>query len=64
MGKFLKKEDMIQARKETEIFNARLKRGEVEQPKNILKSYHVVCGCGAPGCIFMNHVRSQPLEIK
>jgi hypothetical protein len=64
MGKYLGKVDMAAAKKEEEIFNSRLKRGAIEKPETIKKTYHVVCGCGVPGCIFMAHIRSEPLELK
>ncbi len=64
MGKYLRKVDMAAAKKEEEIFNSRLKRGAIEKPETIKKTYHVVCGCGAPGCLFIAHIRSEPLELK
>lgn len=64
MGKYLKKVDMVVAKKEEEIFNSRLKRGAIEKPDTIQKTYHVVCGCGAPGCVFLAHIRSEQLELK
>lgn len=57
MGRFLSAVDMASAKRESEIFNSRLKRGGVKHPETIKRSLHVVCGCGAEGCIFISHDR-------
>jgi len=41
--------DLSAAIRAQEIFNSRVKRGEINLDD--IKSYHyVVCGCGEPGC--------------
>ena len=57
--RWLTKKDMHEARREFEIFNSRLKRGDVASPHNIKQQRHVVCGCGVEGCIFISTVREQ-----
>lgn len=59
MGRFLSPYDMAEARLSEEIFNSRLKRGEIKDPDKIRKQFHVVCGCGAPGCIFIACTREE-----
>lgn len=53
-GKFLKRADLREARKQTEVLNARLKRGEVKDSDKIVRTHHIACGCGAPGCVFIS----------
>lgn len=52
MGRFLSQKDISAAKYETEVYNARVKRGEINADE-ISRTQHVVCGCGAEGCIFM-----------
>ena len=61
MGRRLNGKDLAAAKHETEVFNSMLKRGLIKEPENILRTHHIVCGCGAEGCIFLSHVRSSPL---
>lgn len=58
MGKFLNKEDLNQAKRETEILNSQIKRGEKKQ-SDWVKFQHIVCGCGASGCIFLTRFRNN-----
>jgi hypothetical protein len=51
--------DMIAARREQDIFNSRLKRGEVDNPHQIVRTLHVICGCGAQGCVFISVQRDS-----
>lgn len=57
-GKFMQVADLNAAKRETEIFNSRLKRGEIKKPETITRSRHVVCECGDPGCVFISHTRT------
>ena len=50
MGRFLSGKDMSAAKHAMEIHNARIKRGEIDKSLIELEK-HVVCGCGAVGCI-------------
>lgn len=58
-GRKLTQKDISAARYEQEVFNSMLKRGEVKSPEQIKRSAHVVCGCGAEGCIFITHWRED-----
>lgn len=50
--------DLSAAVRAQEIFNSRVKRGEIDL--NDIQSYHyVVCGCGEEGCGFMSILRSE-----
>jgi len=60
MGRFLPQDEMGAARHEQAVFNARMKRGEIEKPETIVATRHVVCGCGMPGCIFISAQREEP----
>lgn len=51
-GKRLSQKEMSNARFEMEVLNARIKRKEVD-PKSFSRTAHVVCGCGAEGCMFV-----------
>lgn len=51
-GRFMTPKDVAAARYETEVYNSRVKRGEIN-PEEFVRTQHVVCGCGAEGCIFM-----------
>lgn len=59
MGRCLSQKEMSAARFEEEVLNSRLKRGEIENPEHIRRSFHVVCGCGAEGCMFIAHIRRE-----
>lgn len=60
-GRFLTGKDMSAAKHEMEAFNSLVKRGELETTKTPNDTIHVVCGCGAEGCIFISarHKRDQ-----
>jgi hypothetical protein len=62
-GRFLSKVDMAEARRQMEIFNSRLNRGEIKRSEDILRIHHIVCGCGAQGCIFI-HLSRKELDEK
>lgn len=55
-GRFL---NMAEARRELEIFNSRLKRGEIENADKIVRLHMRACGCGAPGCTILFAVRKD-----
>jgi hypothetical protein len=59
MGRRLTQVDMAAARYEEEVFNSRLKRGEVKEADEIRRTFHVICGCGVEGCMFMSHIRER-----
>ena len=61
MGRRLNQVDMAAARYVTEVDNSRRKphRNLVSNPETIVRTHHVVCGCGAIGCIFISHQRSD-----
>jgi uncharacterized UPF0160 family protein len=61
-GRFLSPRDLSAAKHEMEIFNSMLKRGEVKAAERIVKTSHVVCGCGVPGCIFIHAKRDETEE--
>ena len=61
-GRRLSPKDLSAARHEMEIFNSMLKRGEVKAVERIVKTSHVVCGCGVPGCIFIHAQRDETEE--
>lgn len=62
MGRFLSPKDISAARFEEEVFNSRLKRGDIKAPETIVSTRHVVCGCGAVGCIFLSHEFQEPAD--
>jgi hypothetical protein len=51
-GKFMSRKDLHEARREQEIWNSMLKRGEID-PTKFVRTAYVVCGCGAEGCGFI-----------
>jgi len=63
-GKYLSRRDIAAARRGMEIFNSMLKRGEVINADQIERLHHVVCGCGAEGCIFISAQRRQADEAE
>lgn len=58
-GRFLSQKDMSAARHEWEVLQSRLKRGEIVDADKIVRLHHIVCGCGAEGCIFMHLHKDQ-----
>jgi len=55
----LSPKDISAAKHAMEIFNSMLKRGEVINADQIERLHHVVCGCGAEGCIFISAQRRR-----
>ena len=51
-GRFLSKLDIHEARREQEIVNSMIKRGEIDPTRSVREQY-VVCGCGVEGCGFI-----------
>lgn len=52
------KKDIASAIRAQNIFNSRVKRGEIDV-KNILSTRYVVCGCGEEGCGFLSVVKKD-----
>jgi hypothetical protein len=52
MGKFLNQKEIAIAKHEQEVFNSKVKRGEIN-PTTYVRTHYVVCGCGAEGCGFI-----------
>lgn len=62
-GKFMSPRDVHVARREHEIWNSMLKRGEID-PNQFVRTAYVVCGCGAEGCGFITRwMKTQPNVI-
>ena len=61
MGRFLTKTDMAAAKREEEISNSMLNRNEIKDSDKIMKQFHVICGCGVEGCMFMVYVRAKQI---
>jgi len=59
MGRFLTGRDMASAKHEEEVYNSMKNRGEVKDADKIVREHHVVCGCGASGCIFISAKRED-----
>jgi hypothetical protein len=53
MGRRLTPIDISAAKFEQEVFNSRIKRGEVD-PGTFVRTQYVVCGCGVEGCGFIS----------
>lgn len=51
-GRFMTKIDIAAARREQEIFNSMVKRGEIDTSQ-FKRTAYVVCGCGVEGCGFI-----------
>ena len=51
MGRRLTPKDISAARFDQEVFNSRIKRGEID-PDSFVRTAYVVCGCGVEGCGF------------
>ena len=58
-GPFLSPVSLSALRYEQEVFNSRLKRGEVYKPEQIRSTHQVYCGCGHPRCAFVAMNRQQ-----
>jgi hypothetical protein len=44
-------------RHDMDVFNARLRRGEIENADDIVRTQYIICGCGAEGCGFHSVLR-------
>jgi len=65
-GRFLSKLDIHEARREQEIVNSMIKRGEIDTTKSVREQY-VVCGCGVKGCGFITRwlkTHSDVVDLK
>jgi hypothetical protein len=58
-GRFLSPKDISAARHEMEAINSLAKRGELRDTDLIQRYHHIVCGCGAEGCIFIRIQRRE-----
>ena len=56
--RWMTKRDIASAIRTQNIFNSRVKRGEIDV-KNILSTRYVVCGCGEEGCGFLSIVKKD-----
>ena len=62
-GRFLSKLDIHEARREQEIVNSMIKRGEIDPTKSVREQY-VVCGCGVKGCGFITRwLKKDPWNV-
>lgn len=50
MARRLTKKDLSSLKFQMEIYNSRMKRGEIPKHNNLR---HIVCGCGVEGCCFI-----------
>lgn len=57
-NRWMTKKDIASAIRAQNIFNSRVKRGEIDV-KNILSTRYVVCGCGEEGCGFLSVVKKD-----
>ncbi len=57
--KFLSKRALGALKFEEQVFNARLKRGEIEKPEQIVRLHLIHCGCGNETCCFMSVERKD-----
>lgn len=57
-NRWMTKKDIASAIQAQNIFNSRVKRGEIDV-KNILSTRYVVCGCGEEGCGFLSVVKKD-----
>ena len=65
-GRFLSKLDIHEARREQEIVNSMIKRGEIDTTKSV-RTHYVVCGCGVEGCGFITRwlkTHSDVVDLK
>lgn len=53
--------DLTAAVRAQQIFNSRLKRGEIDMT-HIVKTDYVVCGCGEEGCGFITCIDERHLK--
>jgi hypothetical protein len=58
MGRRLTPKDLSAAKFEQEIFNSRIKRGDIDT-NTYVREHYVVCGCGVEGCGFMARWRKS-----
>lgn len=59
MGRRLSIKEMNMLRHDEEVYNAKVKRGEIVEKKGGRHMIHV-CGCGAPGCAFHGQADHNP----
>lgn len=60
-GRRLSIHEMNMVRHSDEVTNSMIKRG-VYTPKENVRSQHVVCGCGAEGCVFVSYIPQERME--
>ena len=58
-GAWINRFDLNAAKHSSEVFNSMLKRGEIKDADKIVRSILVICRCGAPGCVFISHLRTK-----
>lgn len=61
MGQKLTLKAISAARFKQEIFNSRIKRGEID-PNTYVREQYIVCGCGVEGCGFMTLWKKSDLR--
>lgn len=44
-------------RRDEAIVNSLIKRGVWVRPDDVVREQHIICGCGAEGCIFVSVIR-------
>jgi hypothetical protein len=59
MGRRLSQKEMNMIKHDEEVYNSRVKRGEIEEKEGGRHSIHV-CGCGATGCAFHAQAPHNP----
>ncbi len=63
MGRRLSPKDISAARREQEMWNSMVKRGEIDPTKAVREQY-VVCGCGVEGCGFITRwMKTDPWNV-
>jgi hypothetical protein len=59
MGNFLNGRALSSLRFAMEVFNSRLKRGEIPKHEEIVRLHQVYCGCGDDRCCFISVQRKE-----
>ena len=59
MGRRLSIKEMNMIKHDEEVYNSRVKRGEIVE-KEGGRHHTVVCGCGAEGCTFHSQAEHNP----
>jgi len=62
-GRFLSPKDLVAAQHQQEVINSMIKRGEIDT-SNVVRERHVVCGCGAEGCVFISMQKENKDETQ